>query len=92
VVKATLLICFTAIATGALYCALKKLAPFIQASAQAQAQFLSTLYADVAILFSAALSPFLELAIIRWQSSRSIPSPSFSISFPNAGEPSLRLA
>ncbi len=38
----------------------------------AQAKFLDTMdlkYADVAILFSAALSLFLELAIIRWQSS-----------------------
>ena len=38
----------------------------------AQAQFLDTLnprYVDVAIVFSAALSLFLELALIRWQSS-----------------------
>jgi len=67
-----LLICLAAIGTWAFYYALKKLAPFIDASAQAQARFLDTLnanYADGAILFSAALSLFLELCIIRWQSS-----------------------
>jgi hypothetical protein len=67
-----LLICLAAIGTWAFYHALKKLAPFIDASAQAQARFLDTLnlsYADAAILFSAALSLFLELCIIRWQSS-----------------------
>ena len=67
-----LLICLSAIGTWAFYYALKKLAPFIDASAQAQARFLDTLnlsYADAAILFSAALSLFLELCIIRWQSS-----------------------
>jgi hypothetical protein len=67
-----LLVCLAMIATGAFYYALKKLAAFIDASAQAQARFLDTLnakYADAAILFSAALSLFLELGIIRWQSS-----------------------
>ena len=67
-----LLVCLATIATGAFYYALKKLVPFIDASAQAQARFLNTLnakYADAAILFSAALSLFLELGIIRWQSS-----------------------
>ena len=67
-----LLLCLAAIATGAFYYALKKLVPFVDASAQAQARFLDTLnakYADAAILFSAALSLFLELCIIRWQSS-----------------------
>jgi hypothetical protein len=67
-----LLVCLATIATGAFYYALKKLVAFIDASAQAQARFLDTLnakYADAAILFSAALSLFLELGIIRWQSS-----------------------
>ena len=67
-----LLVCLATITTGAFYYALKKLVPFIDASAQAQARFLDTLnakYADAAILFSAALSLFLELGIIRWQSS-----------------------
>jgi hypothetical protein len=65
-----LLVCVAA--TGAFYYALKKLVPFVDASALAQARFLDTLnvkYADAAILFSAALSLFLELCIIRWQSS-----------------------
>jgi len=67
-----LLLCLATIATGVFYYALKRLVPFIDGSAQAQARFLDTLnanYADAAILFSAALSLFLELCIIRWQSS-----------------------
>jgi len=67
-----LLVCVATIATAAFYYALKKLVPFIDASALAQARFLDTLnakYADAAILFSAALSLLLELCIIRWQSS-----------------------
>jgi hypothetical protein len=67
-----LLVCFATIATWALYYVLKKLVPFIDASAEVQARFLDTLdtkYVDAAILFSAALSLFLELCIIRWQSS-----------------------
>jgi spermidine synthase len=65
-------VCLATIATVAFYYALKKTVPFIDASAQAQARFLDTLnrqYVDAAILFSAALSLFLELCIIRWQSS-----------------------
>jgi hypothetical protein len=61
-----------AIATVALFYTLKKLVPFIDAGAQAQARFVDTLnakYADAAILFSAALSLFIELGLIRWQSS-----------------------
>ncbi len=71
-VKAILLVCLATIVTVAFYYLLKKLVPFIEASAQAQATFLDTLnakYADAAIFFSAALSLFLELGIIRWQSS-----------------------
>jgi hypothetical protein len=59
------------IATVPFYYVLKKLAPLVDASALAQAKFLdgvSEKYVDAAILFSAALSLFLELAIIRWQS------------------------
>ena len=72
VAQGILLICLAAIATVAFYYALKKLVPFIDNSALAQARFLDTLnakYADAAILFSAALSLFVELGIIRWQSS-----------------------
>jgi hypothetical protein len=67
-----LLVCLATIATVGFYYALKKVVSFIDASAKAQARFLDTLnakYADAAFLFSAALSLFLELAIIRWKSS-----------------------
>jgi hypothetical protein len=59
-----LLICLAATAFWAFSYVLKKLASFLDASAQAQAIFLDTLndrYADIAILFCAALSLFLEL-------------------------------
>ena len=65
------LICPAAIATAAFYRVLKRCAPFIDASAEAQTHFLDALnpkYIDGAIVFSAALSLFLELGIIRWQS------------------------
>jgi hypothetical protein len=67
-----LVVCLAAIATAVFYYALKKLAPFIDASALAQARFLATIelkYADAAIVFAAALSLFMELGCIRWQSS-----------------------
>ena len=67
-----LMVCVAAIATAAFYYALKKLVPFIDASAQEQARFLDALntkYVDAAILCSAALSLFMELGCIRWQSS-----------------------
>ena len=60
------------IITGVVYWALKNLEPFLDRNAQDQARFLDRMdprYVDVAILFSAALSLFLELGIIRWQSS-----------------------
>jgi spermidine synthase len=56
----------------ACYNALKRLAPLIDAGALAQARFLdafSARQADAGIVLSAALSLFVELAIIRWQSS-----------------------
>ena len=59
------LLCVAMIATAAFYYALKRLTPFVDASAQAQARLLDTLnvkYVDAAILFSAALSLFIELA------------------------------
>ena len=52
--------------------ALNRFSPWIDASALAQAQFLDGLklrQADAAIVCSAALSLFVELALIRWQSS-----------------------
>ena len=60
------------IATWGLFHLLRKLEPLLNANALAQAQYLDKLdpaYVDLAILFSAALSLFLELALIRWQSS-----------------------
>jgi hypothetical protein len=72
VAQVILLVCLATIATAAFYYGLKKLVPFIDDSSLAQARFLDTLnakYADAAILFSAALSLFIELGIIRWQSS-----------------------
>ena len=60
------------VATWALFYLLRKLEPLLNANALAQAQYLDKLdsrHVDLAILFSAALSLFLELALIRWQSS-----------------------
>jgi spermidine synthase len=60
------------IGSWGLFYALRRLEPVLDANALAQANFLDTLdlrYVDLAILFSAALSLFLELALIRWQSS-----------------------
>jgi spermidine synthase len=70
-VKAALFICLAVVATGGFYYLLKKFESFIDANSVAQAHFLDSIdpkYVDVAILFSAALSLLLELAIIRWQS------------------------
>jgi len=67
-----LLMGIAVLATGALNWLLKKLENFLDADAREQARFLDTSdpkYVDVAIVFSAALSLFLELALIRWQSS-----------------------
>ena len=61
-----------AAATWGLFYGLRKLEPLLDANAAAQTQFLDTLdmrYVDLAIATAAALSLFLELAIIRWQSS-----------------------
>ena len=60
------------IATCGLFYVLRKLEPILDANALAQAHFLDTLAprnVDLGIAFSAALSLFLELALIRWQSS-----------------------
>jgi spermidine synthase len=61
-----------AVATAALFYGLRRLEPALDANAAAQAQYLDTLdprYVDVAIAAAAALSLFLELTLIRWQSS-----------------------
>ena len=60
------------IATRALFHVLRKLKSVLDANAVAQRLFLDTLdsrYIDAAIVVSTALSLFLELALIRWQSS-----------------------
>jgi hypothetical protein len=60
------------IATWALFHVLRKLKSALDANAVAQRLFLDTLdsrYIDAAIVVSTALSLFLELALIRWQSS-----------------------
>ena len=70
-IKGATLICCAAIGMAALRYGFKKVEPLVDESARAQASFLDTLnpkYIDVAILISAALSLFLELTIIRWQS------------------------
>jgi spermidine synthase len=70
--QSVLLACGALISIVAFFYAIRKLEPVLDANAAAQAQFLDTLdprHIDVAILFSAALSLFLELAMIRWQSS-----------------------
>jgi spermidine synthase len=67
-----LLACAITIATQACHYALIRCASSIDISSEEQARFLETFnakYADAAILLSAALSLFLELSIIRWQSS-----------------------
>jgi spermidine synthase len=69
--KAVLPICLALIASAAFHYGLKRVAPLLEANAQAQAAFLDTLnlkYVDIAILLSAGLSLFLELGVIRWQS------------------------
>jgi len=71
-IEAALLVGAALVATAVLYYMLKKMAPFLDANSLAQAHYLDNLdqkYVDVAIVFSAATSLFLELALIRWQSS-----------------------
>jgi spermidine synthase len=70
--RAALLFCLAIVATVGLYYILKKSESFVDANSVAQAQFLDSIdpkNVNLAILFSAALSLFLELAVIRWQSS-----------------------
>jgi spermidine synthase len=71
-VEAVLLVSGAIVVTLALRYALRRLEPFLDASAAAQARFLDTLkskYVDVAIVSAAALSLVLELAVIRWHGS-----------------------
>ena len=71
VLKAALLASAAVIATAGFYFAMRRLGPIVAANAAEQATFLDKLnpkYLDIAIAGAAALSLFLELAIIRWQS------------------------
>jgi hypothetical protein len=70
-ITAALLAGAAVIATWGLFYVLRKLEPLLDASAVARAQFdtIPSGNVDVAIASSAALSLFLELAVIRWQSS-----------------------
>jgi spermidine synthase len=67
------LLCGAAVlATWGLFHMLRRLEPVIDANGLAQGHYLDSLdirYVDAAIVFSAALSLFIELALIRWQSS-----------------------
>lgn len=70
--ESVLLGCVALAAMAALYYGLRKLEPVLDENARAQAQFLDTIdsrYVDLAIATAAAVSLFLELALIRWQSS-----------------------
>jgi hypothetical protein len=72
IIKSTLLVGAAVIGAVVLFFVLKHLESSLQGVTAAQASFLDTLdlkYVDLAIIFSAALSLFLELALIRWQSS-----------------------
>lgn len=72
VLKAGLLTGVALVATAALYYLLNKLKPFLDDDARLEARLVDTSdakYLDVAILSAAALSLFMELAVIRWQSS-----------------------
>jgi spermidine synthase len=69
--KLVALSCAALIGTAAFHYTLKRISPFIEENGRAQAQLLDKIdprYADAAILGAAALSLFLELAVIRWQS------------------------
>jgi hypothetical protein len=71
-IEGVLLVCAALAAGAAVHRLLPKLEPFLDSNATGQAHFLDKLdskYVDLAIVGSAALSLFLELALIRWQSS-----------------------
>jgi len=71
-IEGALLVCAALAAGAAVHRMLPKLEPFLDSNAAGQAHFLDKLdlkYVDLAIVASAALSLFLELALIRWQSS-----------------------
>ena len=66
--KSALLFSCALIAAAGLYWLLKRLEPTLDGASSAQASYLDTLdikYVDIAIVISAALSLFLELALIR---------------------------
>jgi spermidine synthase len=66
------LVAATCIATIAFHAGLTRIRPLIDSNGREQVEFLDSLplrYIDLAIFGSAALSLFLELAVIRWQGS-----------------------
>ena len=68
--KSVLLTFAALVASFGFYLLLKRLEPLLDANSSEQAKFLDTFpvrYVDLAIFGSAALSLFLELAVIRWQ-------------------------
>jgi spermidine synthase len=68
--NAALALCVAVVLAGAFDYFLKKMAPRLDALSRDQAAYLDHLslrFVDLAILGSAALSLFLELAVIRWQ-------------------------
>src|ERR1700735_1951611 len=70
--KAVLLTAAALLAAWLLFKGLRRLEPMLDANAVEQARFLDTFdprYVDLAIVVAAGLSLFLELALIRWQSS-----------------------
>jgi hypothetical protein len=69
-VRAALAVCLACALTWAFHYLLKKAEPLLDAHFRDQANNLDNLaprFVDVAIVGSAALSLFLELAVIRWQ-------------------------
>jgi spermidine synthase len=72
VLEAVLLTAAALLAAWLLFKGLRRLEPMLDANALEQARFLDKLdprYVDLAIVVAAGLSLFLELALIRWQSS-----------------------
>ncbi len=72
IIAGIMLVIFALLGSIILHSLFKKSRGFLDADAEQQAGFLDNLdpkYVDIAILSSAALSLFLELALIRWQSS-----------------------
>lgn len=69
-VRGSLAVCLAGVLTGAFHYLLEKMEPRLDLHSRDQAGYLDNLsprFVDLAIVGSAALSLFLELAVIRWQ-------------------------